>query len=81
MPTNVTQKDQTLKQIISLCESDLNEVLAYMRQPHTKTTRLNMVRASGMVQAYRLVVQYCRHMLGYSGSMPLEVENQSEDAK
>ena len=26
-------------------------------------------------------IDYCRHMLGYSGTMPSEVPNQSEDAK
>jgi len=28
-----------------------------------------------------LVIRHCRHMLGYSGSMPSDVPNQSEDAK
>ena len=28
-----------------------------------------------------LRINYCKDMLGYSGTMPLEVENQSEDAK
>ena len=27
------------------------------------------------------VIGHCKSMLGYSGSMPLEVKNQSEDAK
>lgn len=27
------------------------------------------------------VIDHCEHMLGYGGTMPLEVENQSEDAK
>lgn len=27
------------------------------------------------------VIDHCKHMLGYGGSMPLEVPNQSEDAK
>lgn len=30
---------------------------------------------------YEDVIKHCKTMLGYSGSMPLEVENQSEDAK
>lgn len=35
----------------------------------------------GMTTAYEHVINYCRHLLGYSGSMPSEVPNQSEDAK
>lgn len=35
----------------------------------------------GMTTAYEHVINYCRHMLGYSGTMPSEVPNQSEDAK
>lgn len=35
----------------------------------------------GMTTAYEHVINYCRHLLGYSGTMPSEVPNQSEDAK
>lgn len=32
------------------------------------------------IDAYHKTVEQCRSLLGYSGSMPVEVENQSEDA-
>lgn len=35
----------------------------------------------GQVNAYGKIVDHCRSMLGYSGSMPSEVPNQSEDTK
>ena len=35
----------------------------------------------GRMTAFNEIKQYCESMLGYSMSMPLEVENQSEDAK
>ena len=35
----------------------------------------------GMTTAYEHVINYCQSLLGYSGSMPSEVPNQSEDAK
>lgn len=35
----------------------------------------------GQIDAYGKTADHCRSMLGYSGSMPSEVPNQSEDAK
>ena len=35
----------------------------------------------GQINAYEKTADHCRSMLGYSGSMPSEVPNQSEDAK
>lgn len=35
----------------------------------------------GAAGAYMTVIKHCQNMLGYSGSMPSEVPNQSEDAK
>ena len=35
----------------------------------------------GMTTAYEHVINYCQSLLGYSGTMPSEVPNQSEDAK
>lgn len=32
-------------------------------------------------KAYAEVIEHCKSMLGYSGHMPSEVPNQSEDAK
>ena len=80
MPTNVTQKDETLKQIIDWCKSmqaDINLYLsgALWLDPVSRVMELSKR------EAYGKVTDYCESMLGYSGSMPLEVENQSEDAK
>ena len=35
----------------------------------------------GQISAYEKTADHCRSMLGYSGSMPSEVPNQSEDVK
>lgn len=35
----------------------------------------------GQVNAFHEMLELCRSMLGYSGTMPSEVPNQSEDAK
>lgn len=35
----------------------------------------------GQTSAYEQTADHCRSMLGYSGSMPSEVQNQSEDTK
>lgn len=80
MPTNVTQKDATLKQVIDWCKSmqaDINLYLAGANwlDPVSRIAELSKRKAYGKV------IEYCEAMLGYSGSMPLEVENQSEDAK
>lgn len=68
MPVNVTQKDKTLQEIIDYCSGTF-EVLD------------DDDYSAGFELAMRLVVDYCRKRLGYSGSMPLEVPNQSEWAK
>lgn len=35
----------------------------------------------GQINAYGKTADHCRSMLGYSGNMPSEVPNQSEDTK
>ena len=35
----------------------------------------------GQVNAYEKTADHCRSMLGYTGNMPTEVSNQSEDTK
>lgn len=35
----------------------------------------------GQVTAYEKTADQCRSMLGYTGNMPTEVPNQSEDTK
>lgn len=82
MAVNVTQKDETLKHIIRMCKSarlDLEKDL----NPLTTCIELNPEQISYLVgqdYAYAEVITECQSMLGYSGSMPSEVPNQSEDA-
>lgn len=80
MATNVTQKDKTLQEVIDWCGRELGSLTWYMRTAYwldDDTKNWN----SGKARAYEDVIKHCKTMLGYSGSMPLEVENQSEDAK
>ena len=78
MPTNVTQKDQTLQEVIDWCQRERDDARANTHSQHDFDFR---VWNSGKVIAFDAVIKHCETMLGYSGSMPLEVENQSEDAK
>lgn len=80
MATNVTQKDETLKQVIDYCGRELWSLTWYLRTAYwldDATRNWN----SGKAHAYEDVIKHCKTMFGYSGTMPLEVENQSEDAK
>nr|UVN03888.1 MAG: hypothetical protein [Bacteriophage sp.] len=81
MAVNVTEKDKTLNEIIDWCEQSAAEGLslasALLRQHEMNA--YDVVR--GRVDAYENTADHCRSMIGYSGSMPSEVPNQSEDAK
>lgn len=72
MATNVSEKDKTLNEIIEWCEKKwqkANHEACYfpMHEPAKK--------------AYAEVIEHCKAMLGYSGSMPSEAPNQSEDTE
>ena len=69
MAVNVTQKDATLREIIDWCD-----------QRHVTPVSNNDMYTSGYNQALENVAAHCRKRLGYSGVMPLEVPNQSEQA-
>lgn len=71
MAVNVTQKDRTLKQVRDLCER---------RKAMLMPDGLPLVDGFdlGYVVALDEVICWCDDMSGYSGSMPLEVPNQSE---
>lgn len=69
MAVNVTQKDQTLNEIIDFCE-EIKSVWCRKEGAH----------ARGYREALADVIAHCRDSLGYSGVMPLEVPNQSEGA-
>lgn len=81
MARNVTQKDQTLNEIIDWCEQleveGLRLASALLRQ-HDMAA-YGVVR--GQVNAYEKTADHCRSMLGYSGSMPSELPNQNENTK
>nr|UWG82108.1 MAG: hypothetical protein [Bacteriophage sp.] len=81
MARNVTQKDQTLNEIIDWCEQleveGLRLASALLMQ-HDMAA-YGVVR--GQISAYEKTADHCRSMLGYTGNMPTEVPNQSEDAK
>lgn len=81
MTVNVTEKDKTLNEIIDWCEQLAEEGLrlasALLRQHNM--TAYGVVR--GQINVYEKTADHCRSMLGYSGSMPSEMPNQSEDTK
>lgn len=80
MPTNVTQKDQTLQAVIDYCQRERDRVKPYLRGD-CYVQYDDPAWNGGKFLAFNAVIEHCQQMLGYSGSMPLEVENQSEDAK
>ena len=76
MPTNVTQKDETLHEIIYWCQGVIHGLHWYC-----ETGALPRDYVEDKIDAYEEVIGHCKSMLGYSGTMPDEVENQSEDAR
>lgn len=75
MATNVTEKDKTLNEIIDWANGKLDE---YAKRP---LGFRDYDYINGLDDAYQEMINHCRSMLGYSGQMPSEVPNQSEDAK
>lgn len=67
MATNVTEKDKTLNEIIDWAKSRCHEA---------RLSRFDVRRKSdrdfydGQVNAFHEMLELCRSMLGYSGSMP-----------
>lgn len=80
MVTNVTEKDKTLNEIIEWCETEWNKTNHDSDNPDKELLEKYTVY-DGLTSAYEFVIGHCCSMLGYSGSMPSEVPNQSEDAK
>ncbi len=77
MATNVTEKDKTLHEVIDFLQKEWDAANNVSDNPDEEVYDFY----DGMTTAYEHVINYCRHLLGYSGSMPSEVPNQSEDAK
>lgn len=73
MATNVTQKDKTLHEVIDWCINRANEL--------TEDMEGDYYAQYFQVAELLRVIDHCEHMLGYGGTMPLEVPNQAEDAK
>lgn len=78
MATNVTEKDKTLQEVIDWAKSRCHEAALSRFDVRRKSDRDFY---DGQVNAFHEMLELCRSMLGYSGSMPSEVPNQSEGAK
>lgn len=81
MAVNVTEKDKTLNEIIDWCEqmeADGLRLASALLMQHD-IAAYSVVQ--GQINAYKKTADHCRSMLGYTGNMPTEVPNQSEDTK
>lgn len=78
MATNATEKDKTLNEIIDWAKSRCHEAGLSRFDVRRKSDRDFY---DGQVNAFHEMLELCRSMLGYTGSMPSEVPNQNEDAK
>ena len=81
MATNVTEKDKALQGVIDWCEQLETEGLKLANALLMQRDMAAYGVVRGQVNAYGKVADHCRSMLGYSGNMPTEVPNQSEDTK
>lgn len=81
MAVNITEKDKTLNEIIDWCEQLAAEGLRLSSALLMQHDMDAYGVVHGQINAYEKTAGHCRSMLGYSGSMPSEVPNQSEDAK
>lgn len=83
MAMNVSQKDETLHKVIDMCvekhwhyERVLDDFVCFSNESNPE----KVMFLRGKIQAFDECAEQCKTMLGYSGEMPSEVENQSEDA-
>lgn len=81
MVTNVTEKDKALQEVIDWCEQLEIEGLKLANALLMQRDMAAYGVVKGQTNAYGKVADHCRSLLGYSGNMPTEVPNQSEDAK
>lgn len=91
MATNVTEKDKTLREVIAYCDQAMQNEFKLLHFCKLKNKLLQFftlknnadgeIWHDGCATAYRMVMEHCESMLGYGGTMPDEVPNQSEDAK
>lgn len=81
MAVNVTEKDKTLNEIIDWCEQLAAEGLRLASALLMQHDMNAYGAVRGQISAYEKTADHCRSMLGYTGPMPSEVPNQSEDTK
>lgn len=81
MATNVTEKDKTLQEIIDWCKRLEDKYLWLSRVLLARHEIDAYSVAMGQVNAYGRTAYHCRSLLGYTGNMPTEVSNQSENTK
>lgn len=81
MAVNITEKDKTLNEIIDWCEQLAAEGLGLAKALLMQHDMDAYGVVRGQVNAYEKTADHCRSMLGYTGPMPSEVPNQSEDEK
>lgn len=81
MATNVTEKDKALQEVIDWCEQLETEGLRLANALLLQRDMAAYGVVQGQTNAYEKTADHCRSLLGYSGNMPTEVPNQSEDAK
>lgn len=81
MATNVSQQDETLHKVIEWCEQREVEGLRLANALLQKHDLAAYAVVKAQIDAYYKTAEHCRSMLGYSGSMPSDVPNQSEDTE
>lgn len=79
MAVNVTEKDKTLNEIIDWCEQMEADGLRLASALLTQHDTAAYGVMQGQINAYKKTADHCRSLLGYSGPMPSEAPNQSED--
>lgn len=80
MTVNMTQKDQTLNEIIEWCEqlkADGLRLASALLMQHDMTA---YGVAQGQVNAYEKTADHCRSLLDYPDNIPTEVPDQSKGA-
>ena len=81
MAVNVTEKDETLQEIIDWCKR-LEDKYLWLSSVLLSRHEMDAYSvAMGQANAYGRTAYHCRSLLGYTGNMPTEVPNQSEDTK
>lgn len=81
MAVNVTENDKTLNEIIDWCEQMEAKGLRLASALLMQHDMAAYGAMQGQISAYEQTADHCRSLLGYSGSMPSEMPNQSEDTK